>query len=229
MTALIVGIVIVVLIAGFFAARRRREPNWLAEPAEPAPSGGTDVSVLRIAIDARSSKFVERELERITKQYTGAELLRETGLLLRRVREEWLYGGAVNDPLRSLAEAKHAIATHVAAAKAPGGRAPGSGVARAVVVVSSVVCAQGELVTVSRGNVVEELRRALEAAAYRSDLVAVEVAWATCTANELPARHPELIAIASSMEGKVSCAFCGGVFPAELVTCPHCGASARAA
>jgi len=230
MTGIALGVLLIAIVVGaIYAAKRRRDPDWLVEPSVAAPTGGSDVSVLRVAIDGTTSKFVVRELERITTQYSGAELLRETGLLLRRVREEWIYGGAINDPLRSLAEAKQAFASHVAEAKSARPGAPGSADPRAAVVVSIIVCAQGELVTVSQASVVEELRRALEAGAYRSDLVAVEVAWSACAASELPTRYPELIAIAASTEGKIRCANCGGAFVAELVTCPHCGAPARAA
>ena len=203
----------------WLAWRRDHGDDWRAEPSEPLPTGGSDVSVLRFAIDASATKFVTGELERIGK-LRGGELLREAGVLLRRVREQWLYGGAINEPLRSPAEAKQVFAQHVARAKEHAGGTQG------VLVVTLVVAAQNELASVSQANVAEELRRALEAAAYRTDLVDVEVVSGTCATEELQARYPELIEIGASLAGKISCTHCGGPFPAELVTCPHCGAPA---
>jgi len=217
MTAVLVIVVVVLAAIAWLASRKKRD-DWRAEASAYVPTGGSDVSVLRFAIDPSATKFVKGELARITGSLQGAALLREAGLLLRRVREQWLYGGAINEPLRSLAEAKQAFAQHVAREQ--------SGGDAGVLVVSLVVAAQGELVTVSHENVAEELRRALEAAAYRSDLVGVAVAAASCAPDELAARYPELIEIGATLAGKVRCAHCGGPFPAELVTCPHCGAPA---
>jgi hypothetical protein len=39
--------------------------------------------------------------------------------------------------------------------------------------------------------------------------------------------HPDLIAIRGALVGKAFCTYCSGPFPAELQTCPHCGAPAR--
>jgi len=45
---------------------------------------------------------------------------------------------------------------------------------------------------------------------------------------ELEAKYPrpELIPITNALVGKTFCTYCGGPFPAELVSCPHCGAPA---
>jgi hypothetical protein len=83
----------------------------------------------------------------------------------------------------------------------------------------------------------EDLRTALEGAPHRaaSDLVAIEIVWQPSeetdrmSSMELEAKypHPELIPIANALVGKTFCEYCGGPFPAELVSCPHCGAPAR--
>jgi hypothetical protein len=45
---------------------------------------------------------------------------------------------------------------------------------------------------------------------------------------ELEAKYPrpDLIPLQNALVGKVFCAYCGGPYPAELVSCPHCGAPA---
>jgi hypothetical protein len=83
----------------------------------------------------------------------------------------------------------------------------------------------------------ENLRTALESAPHRSasDLVAIEIVWQPSeetdrlSSMELEAKYPkpELIPITGALVGKIFCDYCGGPFPAELVTCPHCGAPAR--
>ncbi len=172
----------------------------------------TDISVVQIAIDGSVAKFVQDGLARLP---AGAAQMRELGLLLRRVRDAWLAGGAVNEPVRRDADAMTVFARHVAVARA----LPSTG--NAMLLVTIVVAAHGELATVSDASAAEELRRALEAAAYRDDIVAVEV-----VATGIATLPPGMIRIPTSLAGKVVCKSCGAPFPAELVSCPHCGAPA---
>jgi len=246
-----------ILIAIASALRSRRRPTLvyepLLEPAYPvaaAPAGTIDVTVIRLAIDGRASKFVQTELEAIVKTYDAttdesrARRLRELSIVLRRVRDSWIYGGADNDPLRPLAEALAAVARHVDEArsrvKQPAtqvvspSRAPVG-----LILVSIIVAARGELMTVTDLATAEDIRRALEAAVDRaaSDLLSVEVVWVPPSAGqqlssldlEAHYRTSELHPLDRSRAGKTFCTYCGGPFPMELVTCPHCGAPAREA
>src|SRR5690242_12268993 len=77
-----------------------------------APIDSVDVSVLRIAVDGRARKFVQTELKQIadttdtsTKDGRTA-MLRQVALLLRRLKDAWVYGGAINEPMRDLGGAK---------------------------------------------------------------------------------------------------------------------------
>jgi uncharacterized membrane protein len=230
-----------VMFGGFFAfvlilfalgARRRR--TMYSETAEYSPPvDAADVSVLRIAIDARTSKFVRDEMARIDKladaTTPGGRLtrLRELGVLLRRVRDAWVYGGAVNEPMRSVPESMAVFRKHVDDARTRLTKAGGSG----VLLISIVVVARGELATVSSIGAGEELRRALEAAAYRApdELLALDViASPEVSSMQLETIYPapDLYPIQGALVGKTFCTYCGGPFPAELVSCPHCGAPA---
>ena len=66
-------------------------------------------------------------------------------------------------------------------------------------------------------------------------MVALEVVWSPAAENdrmstaELEQFYPEMRLIdPNSIAGRVFCAYCNGPFPAELLTCPHCGAPAEA-
>jgi uncharacterized membrane protein len=204
-----VAIVFVVILA--LGARRRSSLDVSGLMASPATQDGADVTVLKIGVDDKTGAFVREQLARIAP---GApkDRLREAGIVLRRVRDAWLYGGAVNEPMRAVPEAMATFEQHVAAARA----STGDGT---LVVVSIAVVARGELVTVSSIGAGEELRRALEAASYRDDLLAVEIVVA-------PRGTDGMYPIQGGLAGKVLCNHCGGPFPAELVSCPHCGAPA---
>jgi hypothetical protein len=185
-------------------------------------SDATDVSVLRIAIADDAQKFVQDGIARLPAEHQAR--LREVGVLLRRVRDAWVMGGAVNEPVRAERDSLQVFAAHVEQSATPatvGGGDP-------VLLVSIIVVARGELVTVSDAGAAEELRRALESAAYRDprELVAVDVVAVPIDTIGAKAIHPELVPIASSLAGKVICASCGGPFPQGLVSCPHCGAPA---
>lgn len=243
------GVVIFGVIAAAISADRRRTlVSTSYEPYTPAvtPSGDmADVSVLRIAIDGRASKFVRSELARIDKladaTTPGGRLarLREIGVMLRRVRDAWVYGGAVNEPMRSVPESMTVFRQHADDARTRMTRnvAPEvSGPDQSLILISIVVVARGELATVSAIGAGEELRRALEAAAYRApdELLALDVIVApadpdqTLSSIRLAALYPqpELFPIQGALVGKTFCTYCGGPFPAELVSCPHCGAPA---
>ena len=261
---ILIGLVFVVIWGGVqLAGKSARGFNYAStyQPASYIPIDSVDVSVLRIALDGRARKFVQTELQKIaktadTKTSEGRlAMLREVSLMLRRVRDAWVYGGAVNEPMRSLSSAKSVFDRHVDDARsrfrtetirnAQGvtttTQAP-SFVARSeegagVILVSIVVCTRTELFTVRNIGSGEDLRKALEAAPHRaaSDLVAIEIIWQPSedsdrmSSMELEAKypHPELIPITGALVGKAFCQYCGGPFPAELVSCPHCGAPAR--
>jgi hypothetical protein len=254
---IVFGAIATILIAIVGALRGRRRPVMvyepLLEPAYPvaaAPTGTIDVTVIRLAIDGRASKFVQTELEAIVKAYDAstpesrARRLRELSIVLRRVRDSWIYGGADNDPLRPRDEALAAVARHVDEARSRVKQPATQMVSPSrppvgLILVSIVVAARGELMTVTDLATAEDIRRALEAAVDRaaSDLLAVEVVWMPSeTGQQLSSldleahyRTSELHPLDGSRAGKTFCTYCGGPFPMELVTCPHCGAPAREA
>jgi uncharacterized membrane protein len=207
-----------------------------------------DVSALRIAIDGRGSKFVQTELDAILKGYDRsdgegrARCMREVAIMLRRVRDSWVYGGANNEPSRPQEDARAAYArlfedarTRLARPRATA--APTTEISTNVILVTILVAARGELFTVSAQATGEDLRKALEAAIHRpaSDLVGFDVIWtpsepgATVSSHELEAAYStsELHPLQNADAGKAYCTYCRGPLPAELVTCPHCGAPAR--
>jgi len=171
-----------------------------------------DVSVLGIAVDNSVAKFVQDGLARLP---TGTSKMRELGLLLRRVRDAWLAAGVINEPVRRDDEAIAVFSKHVANVRAV------QSTGDAMLLVTIVVAAHGELTTVSNASAAEEVRRALESAAYRDDLVAVEVI--TTGIGDL---LPGMVRLTTSLAGKIVCHSCGAPFPAELVSCPSCGAPA---
>ncbi|MBV8759351.1 MAG: hypothetical protein JO257_18835 [Deltaproteobacteria bacterium] len=171
-----------------------------------------DVTVVGIAVDSSVTKFVQDGLARLPDDNTK---LRELGLLLRRVRDAWVAGGVMNDPIRRDDDGMAAFAKHVADVRAV------ASTGSAMLLVTLIVAARGELATISDASAAEELRRALESAAYRDDIVAVEVI-ATGIADLLPG----MVRMKTSLAGKIVCASCGAPFPAELVSCPSCGAPA---
>ena len=220
-------------------------------------SGSADVTVLRVALDGRARKFVQAQLARIakaadTKTAAGRHaMLAEVTLLLRRVRDAWVYGGAVNEPMRSMAATKTVFDQHVMDARARfrtetvrnadgviSTQAAPASIPRphegeGLILVSIIVAARTELVTVKHIGDGETLRKALEAAAYRSpdDLIAIEIVWQPSddadrlSSVELEAKYPRpaLIPLDGALVGKTFCAYCSGPYPAELLTCPHCG------
>ena len=242
------GVLVFGVIGAAISADRRRTLVSTYVPDVPtiAPAGDlADVSVLRIAVDGRAARFVRAELVRIDKladpTTPGGRLakLREIGVMLRRVRDAWVYGGAVNEPMRSIPESMAVFRHHADDARTRLTRnvAPEvSGPDQSLILISIVVVAKGELASVSSIGAGEELRRALEAAAYRApdELLALDVIVApsdpeqTLSSLRLSTLYPspELFPIQGALVGKTFCTYCGGPFPAELVSCPHCGAPA---
>ena len=105
-----------------------------------------------------------------------------------------------------------------------------------MILVSLIIAARRELYTVTQIGSGDDLRQALDGAGTldASILVAVEIVWQPSeetdrmSSMELEALYPrpELIPLRGALVGKVFCSFCGGPFPMELVSCPHCGAPA---
>jgi uncharacterized membrane protein len=222
-----------------------------------------DVCALRVALDGRARKLVQAELRRIangldTSTSVGRmAMLREVTLLLRRQRELWVYGGAVNQPMARIDLAKTAfdslvdearsrftyetvsnVGGVVTTAAAPDYQ-PRAHEGEGLILVSIVLATRTELVTVKKIEDGEELRKALEAAPYRSadDLIAIEVIWQPSVETdrlsslELEQKYPPpgLVRLRGALVGRTFCGHCSGPFPAELVSCPHCGAPAREA
>ena len=224
------------------------------------PMDEVDVSVLRIGIDGRARKFVQSELARIakladTKTPEGrATMLREVCLMLRRLRDAWAYGGAVNEPMRGLDTQKSIFDHWVDDARArfreetvrnEQGKLTGTAASQytprgdegaGMILVSIILAARRELFTVNQIGSGDDLRAALESASHLApeNLVAIEIVWQPSedadrlSSMELEAKYPrpEIIPIQGALVGKVFCSYCSGPFPGELVTCPHCGAPA---
>ena len=227
-------------------------------PSHQVLADRADVTVLRVVIDGRARKFIQKELQAIaTGCDTGTadgrlQMLKQVTLLLRRVRDAWVYGGAHNEPLNPLGKAKalfdghvddartrfeHETISNVQGAKATAsspGYTPHGDEGEGLILVSLVIAARTELFTVMRVGDGEELRKALEAASNlaSNELVAVEVVWMPSedgdrmSSMEVEAKYPRpaLIPIQGALVGKTFCAYCAGPFPGELVSCPHCGA-----
>ena len=102
--------------------------------------------------------------------------------------------------------------------------------------ISIIIAARRELFTVRQIGNGEDLRGALDGIGTldTNTLVAVEIVWQPSEDNdrmssmELEAKYPrpDLIPLQNALVGKVFCTYCGGPYPAELVSCPHCGAPA---
>ena len=225
-----------------------------------AVSGDADVTALRFGLDARVRPFVQKELDRIartadTKTQEGLVMtLHEVALLLRRLRDAWVYGGAENHAMSWKHIAQAAFQQHAATARAlfrtelvrnaAGTTTTAEATARSarsdegpgLVLVTLIVAARQELFTVQRIGNGDDLRRALEVLSSLTSqtLIAVEIVWTPAAADdrmssvELETMLPgDVFAIQGAMVGKVVCSYCSGPFPAELMSCPHCGAPAR--
>ena len=224
------------------------------------PANTADVTVLRVAIDGRARKFVQKELGRIaqvadTKTKEGrAAMLREVTVLVRKLRDAWVYGGAVNEPMRVIGSAKSVFDRHVDDARskfeeetirntqgqittrAASEYNPRSDEGEGLILVTIIIAARMELFTIRNLGNGDDLRVALESASQilPGNLIALEIVWQPSEENdrlssmELEAKYPrpQIIPIFGALVGKVFCDYCSGPFPAELVSCPHCGAPA---
>ena len=220
-----------------------------------------DISALRVALDGRARRFVQAQLAKIaanadTQTQEGrVQMLRMVSQLVRQLRDAWVYGGAVDEPMRAGADAKRAFDHLVDEARTrfreetirneDGAKTattastytPRSDEGEGLILVSFVIAARKELFTVKKIGHGDDLRRALEAAFYldETNLVAIEIVWQPSedadrlSSMELEAKYPppELVKITGALVGKAFCTFCSGPYPAELVSCPHCGAPAH--
>jgi len=264
-----IGVVALVIVGAFvkdFIAEHRPATTSLSMSAQRDLDAMmsqlvlVDVSVLRVALDGRARKFVQTELARIAKVADPAtdtgrvKLLREVTLMLRRLRDAWIYGGAVNEAEAAMDTEKPIFDHHVDDARSrfmqetisnvdgvqsaadPSHYVPRSDQGAGVILVSIIIAAKQELYTISQIGNGSDLSAALEAAATlnESSLVAVEIVWQPAedadrlSSIELEAKYPrpQLIPINGALVGKTFCTYCGGPYAAELVSCPHCGAPA---
>lgn len=256
-TGIVIGLIIFVAVVAYLLF------SALSSSAldDYSPRDDIDVSVMRVAIDGRARRFVQNELERMarnadTKTSVGrCNLLRDVCLLLRRLHDTWVYGGAVDSPMQPLGSAKIAFDRHVDDARsrfreetirneqgtvtetAASEYRPRSGEGEGLILVTVVIAARRELFTVGKIGDGHNLRLALEAACQlpASALVATEIVWQPSeerdrlSSMELEAKYPQadLVRLDGAVVGKMFCTYCGGPFPAELVSCPHCGAPAK--
>ncbi len=260
--------VVVVLVAGLllFAAWRDStriaptRPSYGIAPHRDLVSQLTDVTMLRVVLDARVRVSVQAALAQIAATAaTGdaegrARMLGEVTLLLRRHRAMWLLGAASNHPMTTLDESRATFQRQALAARSTyrdetirntDGRittASSDAIRRyeegpGVILVSIIVAARRELVTVTTPGDGDSLRRAHEAlgSLTPSTLIAVEVVWTptdpddrmTSTEAEqiLRAADGTYAAISGAAIGVEVCLYCQQLTPAEAITCVHCGAA----
>ena len=224
------------------------------------PPSRVDVTMLRIVLDARARGAVQAALERLgTTAATGSaegrvRMLNEVAILLRRNRAAWVYGAVSNHPMATQDSARTTFQAHVAAARstyrdetirnidgevsrAESNAVPASAEGPGLVMVSVMVAARRELVTVDRIGNGEGLRRALEALSNLTptSLIAVEVVWTPSDPDDrmTSAEVERLLAgatyakIDGALVGVAVCDFCQGLYPAEAFACVHCGAAPR--
>jgi uncharacterized membrane protein len=229
-TSLFIFLCLMVVLSTSMTKDRRTEAD---DPAEP--QGPIDVTVLRVAVDWRERKFLESKLDDIGRNAdmsSAAGLvrtLREVTLVLRRARDTWLYAGAVNAEPMHAPEADEFFEQHASAARDARMEANSEGLA----VITLIVAAHGHLLDFHDLADAEQVRRCLESlgSLTSADLTAVEVVWtpaseqARLSADELARLFPDMQRIRGSSDaGRIHCASCAGPFPAELSSCPHCGA-----
>ncbi len=255
------SLLVFLALAVFIAVNmnRRKHGHAMAPGGGPgmAPGGAVDVTVLRVVVDWRERKFIQGELDRIarsadTRSAPGlVRMLREVTVVLRRVRDAWLYAGIVNaNPMRAPeAEAwfqQHAQdarsrfreelirnAEGATATRAAGALDTRSEEGEGLVVITLIVAARGHLLDFHDLADAEQVRRCLESLGNLTSatLMVVEIVWSPAAENdrmssvELERLCPDVQKIrGSALAGRIHCAYCGGPFPAELLSCPHCGA-----
>lgn len=250
--ALVIGIYLLVM----WVKTQKGKPLGVYTGSINSEPPAVDVTVLRVALDARTRPFVQKELDRIAKAADVrtpdglATTLREIALTLRRLRDGWVYGGAHNFAMTGKGAARMSFQEHASKARAlfrrelvrndagtvttgetrefPRRSEEGAG----LVLVTLVVAARLELFTVGKVGDGDGLRQALEvlSSLTAQTLVAMEVIWMPAdpedrmSSVELEALlRDDIFPIQGAMVGKVICSYCGGPFPRELLSCPHCG------
>jgi uncharacterized membrane protein len=186
-----------------------------------------------------------------------ARMLREVAVALRKVRSTWVYAGVTNaEPMsrehaeaffraeaaRARAEFKHElIRAHdgvKTTADEPADLQPRPEEGIGLVVVTIVVAARVRIVDFHEPDDGEEIRGWLEVMSRidNMDLAAVEIIWTPAAERdrmssvELEHRYRGMKKIrgrTGDAVGKTFCAHCSGLFPAELGSCPHCGATVK--
>jgi len=216
--------------------------------------GAIGVSMLQIAIDARSRRFVQAALAHIvgesdTKSAEGlARLLGGAARSLESARLAWIYCGAqridampptearrthlrfANDARArfqtELVRAEKGHTTRVDAPEPVAHAHEGEG----VVVVTLVVATQQRLPAIDPTKVaeIEQLLAQLSTLPAQK-LVALELIWSPAAENDRMSTD-ELesrypeLTRLGAVGGRVFCAYCAGPYTAELSKCPHCGA-----
>jgi uncharacterized membrane protein len=179
-------------------------------------------------------------------------MLQEVVLALQRAELSWLYVGCEEAPGLSSAAAqsvflgacnkarsrfhrevvRDAGGEVATAAAAPLARRADEGAG--TVVVSLILVTRRRLFGQPDMTDAALIRNALSsrAAVAARDLVAIEVVWSPAAEDdrmstaELEQHYPELARIdPKSIAGRIFCAYCGGAFAMELLSCPHCGAA----
>lgn len=178
-------------------------------------------------------------------------MLREVCIVLRRAKDSWVYAAVTNrkpmaaevaegefqrlvDAARSryqeeLTSNVDGVITRGAVPDIQPTTAEGPG----LVLVTIAVAAQVELWDVPDPSNGDMLRAALEAMSQlnQANLVAVDIIWTPSAENdrmssiELETLYPNMQRIqGSNTVGHLFCGYCGGLYPGELTSCPHCGA-----
>lgn len=249
-----------VWLVSLWRGSTRSPPAFGTAPHRDFALFAADVTMLRVVLDARVRVSVQAALAQIAATAdTGtaegrAHMIGEVTLLLRRHRAMWLLGAASNHPMTTLEESRATFQRQALAARSTyrdetirnaDGRittAPSDAIRRheegpGVVLVSIIVAARHELITVTAPGDAESLRRALEAlgSLTPSTLIAVEVVWTPTDPDDrmttveaeqiLRAADGTYAAIAGAAIGVEVCMYCQQLTPAEAVSCVHCGAA----
>ena len=243
-----IGIVIVVM----------RSMTTAGSGALPGPQArawmNVDVSVVRIAVDARSREFLQAELAKIAQRGTSQSYellasLQRVVRLLRKCDAAWIFGGSSNYHPMSPPVAEGVFRRHSQEARskfsaelvrnasgqtttqASPGYKPREAEGEGVALITLVVAARREIRDFFGGRrdeihaVLEDLERLTP-----RELVALEVVWMPADPNDrmssatLQTLDTTLVKLPGALGGRVNCAYCKGPFAAELSTCPHCGA-----
>lgn len=217
MQALVLLLIVVALLVLVAIGRAHRargpESRWMA---------AHDVTVLRVAIDARAGRYLADQRARIRPTSVA-----EVALVLRRLREAWVYGGGRTHAIGP----GGAFVSFEAAVSEARRRFTSRGAEgdEGLLLATLVIATRFELFTLPAITDGEQLRSALEGLSNLGDdgVVASEIIWRPAvSAAELAARYPELIHLDTAIGSLLYCDHCGAPYLDELVSCPHCGAAA---